>query len=351
LAAQPGSGAVICVPLDLDRANTPCMLQSLEHGRRIVNGYSGIRPPFFSAVVDAMSRMPSPEALLTLHDLPVEYVVSSGALAVPAPFADVLVERARFNDQTVYQMVWTPEAVSAITAASDTGPPPPAPGPATFRVGESTTYSVRWTSGPMNVPAGEMTVSIEPSRGQEAFRFVAAARTAPWVSRFFEADARLETTANARLLPLEHTEAIVEGRRSIDRRLSFDLPNRQVRMTSGGASVTLPLAEAARDPITALFYVRTLPLAADSSFSLPLTDNGRSSRLEFTVGPPETVVVSGRSWSAWKVVPLIRERIPRRAPLAITAWLAADERRLPIMFDVGGAFGTVRAELTSFRDR
>ena len=30
-------------------------MQSLEHGRPIVNGYSGQRPPFYSAIVEALA--------------------------------------------------------------------------------------------------------------------------------------------------------------------------------------------------------------------------------------------------------------------------------------------------------
>ena len=36
------------LPLTIDIENTPFMVQSLEHGRPIVNGYSGQRPAFFS---------------------------------------------------------------------------------------------------------------------------------------------------------------------------------------------------------------------------------------------------------------------------------------------------------------
>ena len=80
LREQPGSGAVVCVPMGPFADNTPCMLQSLEHGRPIVNGYSGIRPPFFETLLDAVNRLPAPQALVTLHDLGVEFVVSDGPL-------------------------------------------------------------------------------------------------------------------------------------------------------------------------------------------------------------------------------------------------------------------------------
>ena len=84
LRERPGSGAVICLPMNVFAGNTACMLQSIEHGRAVVNGYSGARPPFFEAIVDAMSRAPGPESLLSMHELGVEYVVSDRPLTIGA---------------------------------------------------------------------------------------------------------------------------------------------------------------------------------------------------------------------------------------------------------------------------
>ena len=108
LRDQPAPGAVIRVPMRVFDGNTPCMLQSLEHRRAVVNGYSGVRPLFFEALVDVMSRLPSPESLLAMHDLGVEFVVSDGPLSGGSGLGGALVERARFADQDVYQVAVVP---------------------------------------------------------------------------------------------------------------------------------------------------------------------------------------------------------------------------------------------------
>ncbi len=84
LGGQPGTGAVICVPMRVWLANTPCMLQSLEHRRPVVNGYSGIVPPFFEALVATSNLLPAPEALLAMHNIGVEFVVSDEPLTSDA---------------------------------------------------------------------------------------------------------------------------------------------------------------------------------------------------------------------------------------------------------------------------
>jgi hypothetical protein len=345
---QPGGGAVICLPMNVFDGNTACMLQSLEHGRPVVNGYSGVRPLFFEALVDVMSGAPDPESLLAMHELGVEYVVSDQPLTIDAGLADSLVERAVFSEQRVYQVQWSPAIEASLRAASEVVPPEP--GPAPFAVGESATYRVLWAGGPLNVAAGEATISVEPPQASEAFRFVVAAATAPWVSRFYQVVATLETTASSRLLPLEYRETIDEGTRRIDRHVAFDAGRREVRVTSGGTSIVLPLGAEYRDPISALFYVRTLPVGRESRFTVPISDNGRRLRLDISGAQPETIVLDGRSWPAYKLEPRLSDRI-ERGPLAIAAWVSADERRVPLLVEVSAGFGLVRLEMVNYRDR
>ena len=185
------------------------MLQALEHHRAVVNGYSGVRPPFFEALVDAMSRAPDPESLLALHDLGVEYVVSDRPLKIDDAVHGALVERAAFSDQRVYQLQWSPPVEAALRAVGEVVPP--APGPVPFVVGESATYNVRWVGGPLAVPAGEATIAVAAPQGAGSFRFVVSAATAPWVSRFYEVAATLETVTTDRLLPIEYRETMTRG--------------------------------------------------------------------------------------------------------------------------------------------
>lgn len=349
LKDQPGGGAVICIPMGPFATNTPCMLQQLEHGRPIVNGYSGFRPPFFEAVLDAANQLPADDSLLALHDLGVEFVVSDRALPLNETNRDLLVERAAFSDQHVYQVRWSPELESRLAATTDIAPPEPGPPP--FGVGESATYHVRWTSGPMSISAGDATIAIAPTQGAERYRFVVAAKTAPWMARFYEADVRLETTASERFLPLTYHETIVDGKRRTERQLTFDGARREMKIFSGGTSITLPLGPEARDPISTLFYVRTLPIAAGTHLTIPLNDNGRRVKLDFAVDQQETITVGDRSWPSWKTKPQLSERIDRRGAVQLVAWLSADVRRIPLVVEVSAAFGTARLELASYREK
>ncbi len=96
LKQAPQPGAVVYLPLTIDSANTPFMVESLEHRRPIVNGYSGQRPAFYSALVDTLHDFPSADALWSLKDLDVRFIVTSEPIAAPSP---ALVERANFPGQ------------------------------------------------------------------------------------------------------------------------------------------------------------------------------------------------------------------------------------------------------------
>ena len=347
LRTAPGTGAVAVLPLGIDIESTPAMVQSLEHRRRLINGYSGQRPDFYPALVDVMSTFPSDQSLVTLHDRDVQYVVTRDAVAIPA--GSPLELRASLAGSSIYELVWTPDVEARMASRVDVLPPEP--GPIPFAPGERTEYSVRWEGG-VGLEAGRVVVSVEPA----TYRFVVSATTAPWVSRFFQADDRFTTVTDQRLLPLTHERDQREGSRHVTRGFVYDAAARVVRI---GASLerardpqamTLPLDRDARDAIAALFFVRTLPLTPGASYMIPINEAGRNLRLDLTVAGLETVTVQGQSRRAWRLEPALRQRVERRRAPTASLWLSDDGTHLPLVVEVTAAFGRVRMELVSRRD-
>lgn len=345
LRQQREPGAVVVLPITIDIENTPAMVQSLEHRRPLLNGYSGQRPAFYPSLVDALSAFPSDEALLTLLESDVRFVVAP--VSVTPAGVSPLVERARFAEGTIYELRWTPEIESRVRHQDAVEPTPP--GPVTFRRGETATYTVVW-NGAGTVTAGTIVTRVEgPS-----FRFTATAESAPWIARFYELQAKLSTTADSDLMPQVAERRLREGSRTVNRVSEFDATQGVVRIGQSAEAakspdaIVLPLAAHARDVLTALFYVRTLPLASGGSYRLPLNDGGRNSILEFSVTGLETIVVRGQSRQALRIEPRIRHRVERRAVPSAVVWLAAEASHLPLVVEVDAAFGRVRMELTGY---
>jgi len=361
LAEKDGAGAVLYLPLTLDRENSPFMVQSLEHGRPVVNGYSGQRPSFYTSLVDALADPVSADARATLKELDVRFVVSPADLAGAGEPASPFVEQARFADSVIYEVVWTPESEAALDEVASAEPPPPGVPP--FTVGERASYDVQWLNGPLDLTAGQITLSVVPPEARDrgpagevpAWVFEVAVDTAPWVSRFFEAHDRFRTAADAQLRPLLHQRALREGRRAVDRVYSYDHPGRRVSSgdspaaARGPGALALPLPPGARDALTALWYIRTMPVSPGYALAMPLSEAGRSLALSVTVPARETIVIDGAPVPALRVEPRFTARVQRRQAIESTIWLSDDARRVPLMVEVAAGFGRVRLKLVDYR--
>lgn len=361
LRQQPGREAVLYLPLGIDKENSVFMVRSLEHRRPIVNGYSGQRPAFFPSIVDAFADPSSIDARASLKELEVKYVVSPQPLTIADRPDSPYVERETFGDETIYEVVWTEASEAALEDVEVAAPPPP--GTIPFNVGERATYSVQWLSGPLDVPAGTITLSVVPADASDAgangvqamWVFEASAETAPWVSRFFEARDRFRTSAGADLIPLIHQRFLREGRRVVDRAYSYDHEGRNVRTADtadrarDAAAMALPLAAHARDSLTALWYVRSLPLAPGMRFEMPINEAGRNSKATIEVGGPEMVDGMSGPQRAFRVQPRLTTRVQRRQAADATIWISDDARRLPLAADITAGFGRVRLKLVDYR--
>jgi hypothetical protein len=358
LARASGPGAVAILPLDLDIASTPAMVQSLEHRRPIVNGYSGQRPSFYGPLVEAINTFPSADSLLALRESGVRFVVTPAPIAPLAPLAPLtplaptatpIVERARFGDATIYELRWTPDIEARLTATSTVEPPPA--GPISFHVGEVARYRVGWGGAGMSLSAGDISISVEPP----AYRLVVKAVTAPWVAKFFEARDVFATQTDAALLPQVHERDQQEGSRHVARAFIYDHAARVVR--TGGSvaearadgAVVLPMVPRARDAIAALFYARTLPLREGEQYRFPVNEAGRSLIVELTVDGREMIRIQGRGVDAWRLTPRLQRRVESREQLAAIVWLSNDARRVPLALDLDAGFGHVRVELESYQ--
>jgi hypothetical protein len=350
LAGAPEPGAVAILPLDADIASTPAMVQSLEYRRPIVNGYSGQRPSFYRPLIDALNTFPSGDALLALRDSGVRFVVTPAPIAPsPGDGPSPAVERARFNDGTIYELRWTPD-IDARLAATSTIDPTPA-GSIPFHVGEIARYRVVWGSAGLNLSAGDIVISVEPP----AYRLVVTAATAPWVAKFFEARDVFATQASADLLPEVHERDQQEGSRHVTRAFLYDhatgvvRTGRSVADARAESAVVLPMFPHARDAIAALFYARTLPLREGEHYRFPVNEAGRNLVVELSVDGRDNVRVQGQDVEALRITPRLQRRVEEREQLKAILWLSNEPRRIPLALDLDAGFGHVRVELESYR--
>ncbi len=349
LRQAPGSGAVAILPLGLDIESTPAMVQSLEHRRPILNGYSGQRPAFYTSLVDALSGFPSDEAMLALHESGVQYVVTPAPIAAaPAGMTWPLIQRAQLAGGAIYEMAWTDDFEERMARAVTVIPV--APGPAPFAAGERARYAVSWDGAGMNLVAGEIVTSVDAATvslhgdGDDRAVGVALLRGAGYLHHD---DRRPTRAASARARAARRiARGDTELRLRPCRAAAAARCDGEAARSTG--AVTLPLARDARDAIAALFYVRTLPLDAGRRYQIPINEAGRNLTLELVVTGRETIALQGRQVEAIRLDPAIQRRVERREPARAVVWISIDERRIPLAIDVDAGFGHLRLELVSY---
>jgi hypothetical protein len=357
LRDAPETGAVAYLPVSMDAANTRYMVEALQHGRPIVNGYSGQRPSSYTAIVESLATLPAAEGRGMLRELDVRFVVTPDRLDTGAA-ASTFVERAVLGGRAIYEVRWTPESEAALAEAPVALPPPP-PGPVPFRAGEEATYEVRWIG---DLAAGTIalkTAAPAPNDAEHAplarWRFEASAATADWVSRFFEARDVFTTLATSDLMPLVHIRQMDEGARELTRAYVYDADRRQVRMGASpdeaavSDALASPLFPAARDAVSALFYARTLPLAVGDDLTIPVNDAGRHLTARVRVEGVESVSTATGVAQALRLDVSLDRGLERRQGVSATLWMATDARRVPVRLDLSAGFGRVRVELVDYR--
>jgi hypothetical protein len=353
LKERPGAGPVVYLPLDLDDRNALVMIESLQHGRPILNGVGFWTPGIYPVVADALKTFPGADAMWALKRTGVRYLVVPHAVDVPAP--GPLVERAAFGDTRIYELVWNAEAPHEVKRPEL--PPPPKPVPSSLPIGEVATYEVGWAAGGMDLPAGDVRVSIgaggDASAPGSAYRFDVMVSTAAWVSRYYDAQDRFTSWTDAGLMPLTYEEHLREGGRVLRVAARFDPASRLVTVERSGAEGEGPvapfaLAPAARDPVSAFFYARTRPLAPRDRVRIPINHLGQGLRVDLTAGAVESVKVGSRHEDALRIDLRIEYEAELREAPRVSLWQSRDERRIPLIVEIDAGFGLLRATLIEY---
>src|SRR4029077_13027839 len=126
MAGEPGP--VVYLPIGNEAHDTTVMVASRERAPQICKGYSGHRPPLYDGLVEQLASFPAADALLTLHDLGIRFVIAAAPVS-PVTAPSPLVERARLPDGVVYELRFTSEVEAALEETGEVTPLPAGPRP------------------------------------------------------------------------------------------------------------------------------------------------------------------------------------------------------------------------------
>jgi hypothetical protein len=216
--------------------------------------------------------------------------------------------------------------------------------PVPYRPGETLTYGVSWS---MYVTAGTATISVrekKPSYGSTAYYIVAEGRPTPLLSKLYTLYYKVDTLLDAfTLLPQRGSVYSEEGGRKRLKTTVFDQGARKATYEVKTATVVtehLKLPSYTQDGLGAIFVLRSIPLKAGGTMTMPVSDSGKIYQVKVTVGGREAVETGIGSVAAWKITPVVHDERGRPNGQQLALWISDDARRLPVKLLAGLAVGS-----------
>ena len=220
-----------------------------------------------------------------------------------------------------------------------------------FFKGERLFFHLRWGV----ISAGEATLEVvsDPSAADtEHFRFVMTARTTPFIDRFYKVRNRMESVTDGKMTrSLFFDKNQNEGRSSKVAQVRFDWSrNESCYFSQERCKYTLLLPPGTFDPLSAFYYVRSLPLEDQFSIERPVTDGKKCILGRAKVLRREMVTVPMGTFDTYLLEPEIEQVggvFKKSKGAKIYIWVTADERKIPVKLQSKVIIGSFVGELVS----
>ena len=215
-----------------------------------------------------------------------------------------------------------------------------------FAAGEKMVFSVQY--GLVN--AGEATLEVRnlaALNGRPCYRIVSDARTNDFFSKFFEVRDRYESYMDTtNLYSLRYEKHVREGKFKSDDVVDFD----QNAHRAIYKNKKVPIPPRTQDVLSAMYYVRTLPLEVGQSISIANHTDGKNYPLVVKVLGRERVKVDAGEFNCIVVEPILRGPGVFSQKGRLTVWLTDDRRRMPVLMKSKVVIGHVAAILKSYEE-
>ena len=255
-------------------------------------------------------------------------------------------------------------AVASLSASMQrTSPPSARPAtrpPATrteraapFRVGETLTYDVSWSS---YLTAGTAVTTVKekrPSFASTAYYIVAEGRPTTLLSKIYSLYYKMDTLLDSyTLLPQRGSIYSQEGTRHRFRVTRFDRTAQRAffefqSTTTMKSDFAVP--PYTQDALSAIYVLRAVPFKVGERMTMPVSDDGKTYRLQIDVSAPERLKTPFGETSAWRLRPTIFDDTGRPQGRNMGVWISDDARRLPMKFQVELPVGSFNLVLRDAR--
>ncbi len=218
-----------------------------------------------------------------------------------------------------------------------------------FSVPEKLIFDLTWTG----VKAG--TAVLEAVDEKETIRIISTANSAKWVSVFYTVDDRVEallTKGKSQIFigqPRNFRIKIREGKHRRDKEIVFDhLKHTAVfidHLDKDKERKEYPVHENVFDPLSVLYYVRTMKLEVGKPSYVDIFDSKKIWNVEVQVLRKEKINTVLGDVDTIVIKPLMKSEgiFNRKGEMLI--WLTDDQKRIPVKMQTKVAVGAITATL------
>ncbi len=225
--------------------------------------------------------------------------------------------------------------------------------PVPFRVGETLTYDVSWSS---YITAGTAVATVrerKASFNSTAYYIVAEGRPTPLVAKLYSLYYKLDTLLDSyTLLPQRGSVYSEEGKRHRFRTTRFDRAARRAffeYQTDATMKSDLTVSPVVQDALSAIYVLRAIPFKAGDRMTMPVCDNGTNYKVTIDIAAAERIKTPMGEMVAWKVRLTVVDDKNRPVGRNIAMWMSDDSRRLPVKLQAELPVGTFNLILREAR--
>jgi len=207
----------------------------------------------------------------------------------------------------------------------------------TYERGETLDYTLAW----MKVTGGSARMTISPADDAN-YRITSVARSSGGIARLFKVRDEIETTVDRTdFSTVRYVKRLDErGDKMVETTTIEDGVATRKRKKIKKVPVPRPVF----DPISVIYYFRTLELAPGKSYELTLISDGKLYTVHARVVRRENIQTPAGTFSTLLVEPQMASAgVQREERLFI--WYSDDERHLPVRIRTEVKFGSVTATL------
>jgi hypothetical protein len=222
-----------------------------------------------------------------------------------------------------------------------------------FKVGETLTYDVSWSS---YLTAGTAVITVKEKKASfnsTAYYIVAEGRPTTLLSKLYSLYYKMDTLVDSyTLLPQRGSVYSEEGNRHRFRTTTFDrkankvLFEYQAGTTVKDSFTTSPVTQ---DALSAIYVLRAVPFKAGDRMTMPVSDDGMNYKGQFEIGAQERVKTGIGELSAWRIKLTLLDDKNRAVGRNLALWISDDARRLPVKLQAELKVGSFNLTLREAR--